>query len=57
MQIKNIIALGVFATIANVSCTSMWSDEQEIDIYHCKGGVYSGSSKYFSCTAVPSSIP
>lgn len=47
MQIKNIIALGVFATIANVSCTSMWSDEQEIDIYHCKGGVYSGSSKYY----------
>ncbi|MHA3689841.1 hypothetical protein [Akkermansia sp. AKK6] len=47
MQIKNIIALGVFATIANVSCTSMWSDEQEIDIYHCKGGIYSGSSKYY----------
>lgn len=47
MQIKNIIALGVFATIANVSCTSMWSGEQEIDIYHCKGGIYSGSSKYY----------
>lgn len=47
MQIKNIVALVVFATIANVSCTSMLSDEQEIDIYHCKGGVYSGSSKYY----------
>lgn len=47
MQIKSIVALGVFATFANVSCTNMCSDERKIDIYHCKGGMYPGSSKYY----------
>ncbi|MCM0686126.1 hypothetical protein [Akkermansia massiliensis] len=46
MQIKNIIALIILASLPNVSCQSI-REAEEINVYHCKGVVDPGISSYY----------
>lgn len=46
MQIKNIIALIILASLPNVSCQSI-REAEEINVYHCKGVVDPGTSSHY----------